>query len=109
MIIPIIPPYALEWDKMENEKINGERGFLISRKKMQGNITMRVVEYSSNYLADHWCLKGHFVYVIEGTLTIEHSDNTFTTLEKNSSYIIGDDTMPHRAASENGAKVFIVD
>lgn len=109
MIIPIIPPYTLDWATMPGEKINGERGFYMAKKKAQGNVHLRLIEYSPNYLADHWCLKGHFIYVLEGEVSIEHSDNSSFTLEKNMSYVIGDDTMPHRLSSQAGAKVLIVD
>ena len=32
---------------------------------------MRLVEYSKDYCADHWCQKGHIVHCLEGEFITE--------------------------------------
>jgi hypothetical protein len=104
-----ILPQVIDWNRHPGEKIAGERGYYIVRSFSENGNNFKVVDYSPNYVSDAWCLRGHFVYVIEGIVTVEHSDNSSYELEPNSSYIVGNDTMPHRISSESGAKVLIVD
>jgi hypothetical protein len=109
MIIKTISPVTIDWNTTSGEKINGEKGFYICRKYMDGDTRLRLVEFSENYIADHWCLKGHYIYVVEGNISIDHSDNSSVKLEKNMTYIVGDDIMPHMVTSEKGATVLILD
>jgi hypothetical protein len=109
MLISLLSPALIEWNKIHAEKMPGERGYLICRKHDEGDVRIRLVEYSENYVADSWCLKGHYFFVSEGSISIELSDNNIYLLEKNTSYIIGDDIIPHRIISEHGATVFIMD
>lgn len=45
-----------------------------------GNIRVRIVEYTSGYLADHWCSRGHVLLVLEGELVTELDDGRKFTL-----------------------------
>jgi len=47
------------------------RGVAHWRHRRTGNIRVRIVEYSPGYLADHWCSRGHVLYVLEGELVTE--------------------------------------
>jgi hypothetical protein len=67
------------------------------------------VEYSANYLADHWCRKGHVVHCLEGEFTSEMEDAQSVILTKGMSYVVSDDMSSHRSYSKNGAKLFIID
>ncbi len=70
-----------------------------------------VVDYAPGYVADHWCSKGHVVYVIAGELTIEHQDDRPAhALTAGMSCHAADDAVPaHRVRSATGARAFIVD
>jgi hypothetical protein len=68
-----------------------------------------LVEYSSNYIADHWCQKGHIVHCISGEFISELSSGKKITLVKNDSYIVTDNASSHRSVSMNGAKLLIID
>jgi quercetin dioxygenase-like cupin family protein len=70
---------------------------------------VRVVEYSPGYIANHWCAKGHVVYVLSGEIISEQRSGTKFTLSAGMSYLVGDDSDAHRSYSPNGAKLFIVD
>lgn len=109
MTLENINPTSFHWDNLIAEKFDGESGCTIIKTQYVGTIKIRYVEYSANYLADHWCTKGHIVYVISGALIIEHNDKTELLLNHGSTYIVGDNSMAHKAKSVNGATVFIVD
>ena len=75
-----------------------------------GDIQVRVVEYGVGYVADHWCHKGHILFVLTGTLTIEHDDGGSYDVAAGESWHAGDDQgAPHRVVCPDGATVFIVD
>ena len=70
---------------------------------------MRIVEYSENYLADHWCSKGHILLCLEGELHTELDDGRSFTLTAGMSYQVADQAEAHRSSTSKGAKLFIVD
>lgn len=102
-------PSAIDWGKIPSEKRLGETGFTVFKTRTIGEIKIRFVEYSKGYLSDHWCDKGHLIFVLEGELILEHKDNSEMTIKKGMSYLAGDNSLAHRGKSVNGAKVFIVD
>ena len=109
MIIDNFSPNSFDWGRIPSEKTIGETGFAIVKWQSMGNIKVRWVEYANNYIADHWCDKGHIVFVISGQLIIEHKDKSIHIIDSGSTYLVGDNTMPHKAKSVNGAIVFIID
>jgi quercetin dioxygenase-like cupin family protein len=109
MKIESVPFIASDWEKIKPEKINGESGFSMVRKFEQGNVRVRMAEYSPDYRADHWCEKGHVVLVLEGALTIEIKDGRSFVLNQGMSFQVADGIDAHKAFSERGAKVFIID
>jgi hypothetical protein len=59
--------------------------------------------------ADHWCTKGHILWVLEGQLVTELSDGQTFVLMPGMSYEVADDDGAHRSRTAVGAKLFIVD
>jgi mannose-6-phosphate isomerase class I len=104
-----IPFSFINWDLVEKEEQKGETGFAKSQTLQFNNITIRVVEYSENFLSDHWCTKGHIVYCIEGEFICELLTGEKYTLSKGMSFIVSDDLSTHKSYSKNGATIFIVD
>ena len=49
----------------------GETGQALWRTLNIGDLRVRLVEYTPGYLADHWCDRGHVLYVVEGELDTE--------------------------------------
>jgi hypothetical protein len=79
-----------------------------SRARKTNDVQLRVVDTDRGYLADHWCSKDHILYVISGSLTIEHSDGKESyELPPGVSWQTADDGSLRRSIS--GARVFIVD
>jgi hypothetical protein len=80
------------------------------RVRQFGEIQMRLVDYSPDFVGDHWCQKGHLAFVVAGQIVIEHQDGTSWNLAAGTSWHCADDAgSPHRARSITGATVFVVD
>ena len=103
------PFTCIDWPSILSEEHKGVTGIAIWKTTSLGDIRIRLVEYSINYLADHWCDKGHIIYCIDGEMTTELKDGRSFTLKKGMTYIVGDDSESHRTFSESGVKLFIVD
>lgn len=98
-----------DWALVERTEHRGETGVAYWRTRQFGEIRVRMVEYSPGYLADHWCVKGHILFCLEGELHTELADGRKFTLAAGMSYQVADQAEPHRSFTERGAKLFIVD
>lgn len=97
------------WADQAVTEDSGKTGISFSRTVRDGNLRVRMVEFSVGYRADHWCAKGHVVLVLEGALITELDDGrTFLTTAGNS-FQVGDGDGQHRTYTDVGARVFIVD
>jgi hypothetical protein len=75
-----------------------------------GDVRVRQVEYSAGYLADHWCERGHILFVLEGELITELKDGRTFRLVRGMSYQVSDfGDAAHRSSTDTGAKLFIID
>lgn len=104
-------PFSLtDWSMITPVEYKGETGTSFWRTFEAGNIRVRMVEYSSGFGSDHWCGRGHVLFVLEGELVIKLKDGNVFNLTSGTSFQVSDDEEnPHRAFTEKGAKVFIVD
>ncbi len=109
MEIKDVPFGVTDWSRIAPTEHPGETGKAIWRTLEIGNIRVRMVEYSPNYLADHWCSRGHVLLVLTGELLTELQDGRAFTLKPGQSYQVADNTMPHRSRTVGGATLFIVD
>ena len=98
-----------DWETISSERSEGTTGYALRKTKQFGNVRLRMVEYSGNYMADHWCDKGHFIFCIEGSMITELKDGRKFELKQGMTYQVGDDAESHRSYSENGVKLFVVD
>jgi mannose-6-phosphate isomerase class I len=109
MNVKDLPIGATDWSQVSASVHPGKSGTATARAPL-GEIQLHLVEYSTGYVADHGCSKGHIVFVISGSLVIEHQDGRRYALTPGMSYHIADDDgPPHRALSDRGATIFIVD
>jgi len=109
MKIKDIPFGVTDWSEVERAEHAGTSGKAYWRTKQFDDIRVRFVEYSPGYVADHWCNKGHILFVIEGELHTELEDGRSFTLKSGMSYQVADDAEPHRSSTQSGVKLFIVD
>lgn len=105
-----IPFGTTDWSAVERTEHKGERGTAWWRTRQFGAIRVRMVEYSADYLADHWCEKGHILLVLDGELETELGNGSRVVLKPGQSYQVADGAEPHRSRTgPKGAKLFIVD
>lgn len=104
-----IPFQTIDWTLVEKTEHKGETGTSFWQTLQLGGLRIRIVEYSKNYLADHWCQKGHIVYCLEGEFISELQNGDQFILTKGMSYVVSDDLSSHRSISSNGVKLLIID
>jgi len=105
----LIPFQTSNWSSIEKTTHAGETGIAYWQTLQFGGLRIRMVEYSENYKADHWCLKGHIIYCIEGEMETELSTGEKYLLTKGMTYQVSDDMSSHRSSSANGVKLLIID
>jgi hypothetical protein len=103
------PFQTIHWASIEKVEHAGETGTAFWQTKQFGGLRIRLVEYSSGYLANHWCPKGHIVHCLDGEFTSELSTGEKIKLTKGDTYVVSDDLSSHRSISENGVRLLIVD
>jgi hypothetical protein len=99
-----------DWSQVEPTLHSGETGQATWRTLEMGDVRIRRVDYTPGYLADHWCDRGHILFVLEGELDTELADGRTFKLTAGMSYRVSDFGDPaHRSSTATGAKLFIVD
>lgn len=104
-----IPFGVTDWSNVRPTTHPGDCGLATWRTRQFGDIRVRMVEYSSGYLADHWCQKGHILFCVEGELQTDLADGRSFTLTPGMSYQVADGAEPHRSRTDTGARLFVVD
>jgi hypothetical protein len=104
-----IPFRTVDWPNVPVTTHPGERGSATWRTVEVGNVRTRMVEYTPDYLADHWCERGHVLHVLDGELSTELRDGRTFVLRAGQSYIVADGDGAHRSSTALGARLFIVD
>ena len=109
MQITDLPFSVTNWPEVAGEEHPGTTGVATWRTRQFGPVRVRVVDYSPDYLADHWCQKGHFLLVTAGELITELADGRVFTLTAGMGYQVADGAEAHRSRSRGGATLFVVD
>jgi hypothetical protein len=118
-----IPFTTIDWSGIEKTEHKGTTGTSFWQTIELGaclparqGLRIRIVEYSANYLADHWCTKGHVVHCLEGSFVTEMQtgepacrQGRKMTLKPGMSYVVSDELSSHRSTSQPGVKLLIVD
>jgi quercetin dioxygenase-like cupin family protein len=104
-----VPFMTTDWSKVQQTEHPGVSGVAVWRTIEQGNIRVRMIEYSPGYEADHWCHRGHVLLVLEGELVTDLEDGTRVTLTPGTSYQVAENAGAHRSHTATGAKLFVVD
>jgi quercetin dioxygenase-like cupin family protein len=104
-----IPFQTIDWTSIEKVEYKGETGVALWQTVQFGGLRVRLVEYSNEYLADHWCEKGHIVHCLEGEFISELSTGEKIKLMKGQTYVVSDELSAHRSVSANGVKLLIID
>jgi hypothetical protein len=104
-----IPFRITDWSNVPTTVVNGTTGTATMRIQQHGDLRIRMIEYSANYLADHWCQLGHLVFVLEGELINELKDGATTVMKAGSSYAVSDGLSSHRSRTVGAVKLLVVD
>jgi hypothetical protein len=106
----MLPFTPTQWDQLPATIHPGETGEAHWRTFSIGDLRVRTVEYSAGYLADHWCDRGHVLFVLDGELHTELKDGRRFVLTAGMSYQVSDfGDAAHRSSTPTGARLFIVD
>ncbi len=104
-----IPFQFIDWSDVEKVKYKGEQGYCIWQTIQYPGLRIRLVEYSNDFIADHWCEKGHIVHCVSGEFVTELKTGEKITLKSNESFVVSDDASSHLSYTTTGAKMLIVD
>ena len=100
---------TINWDQVEKIEYPGERGTSFWQTMHIDGLRIRIVEYSEDYQADHWCSKGHIVHCLEGEFISELENGDKYMLTTGMTYMVSDGLSSHRSVSEHGTKLLIID
>lgn len=106
---PTIPFQTTDWSALPVIEHPGDSGVAYWRTLQFGGLRIRLVEYSPGYTANHWCQKGHILYVISGSLETELATGEVFRMMAGMSYEVSDELSSHRSRTETGATLFVVD
>jgi hypothetical protein len=68
-------PFAvIRWSELSPTITTGDTGTVTERVAEVEGLRTRLVKFSANYRANHWCSRGHVVFVVEGTLVTDLAD-----------------------------------
>ena len=109
MLLSDIPFGTTDWSDIAATEHMGETGTARWRTRQFGDVRVRMVEYSADYRADHWCKKGHILLCLAGELETELADGRTFQLRPGMSYQVADNAEAHRSFTRTGATLFIVD
>ena len=100
---------TIPWDTIEKTSHPGETGVAHWQTIQFEGLRIRLVEYSKNYLADHWCQLGHIVHCLEGKFVSELQNGEKFHLSKGMSYVVSNELSSHKSVSAKGVKLLIID
>ena len=104
-----IPFQTIDWTKIPATEHKGTSGTSFWRTLEFAGLRIRMIEYSADYLADHWCSKGHIVHCLEGAFMSELQTGESKVQTAGMTYIVTDDASSHRSYTEHGAKLLVID
>lgn len=100
---------TIDWNTIEQKEYPGETGSALWQTVQREGLRLRIVVYSEDYMADHWCRKGHIVHCLEGEFVSELENGNSFVLSKGMTYVVSDNLSSHRSRTKHGAKLLIVD
>jgi len=104
-----IPFQTIDWCAIPKTEHPGVRGVATWQTIQFPGLRIRLVHYSADYQADHWCEKGHVVHCLEGEfVSALHTGEKFV-LTKGQSYIVSDGMSSHRSNSTEGVMLLVLD
>lgn len=103
------PFQTIDWSLIPGTEHRGSTGIAYWKTLQLPGLRIRRVTYSENYLADHWCRKGHIVYCLSGSFVTEQQDGSTYTLSEGMMYVVSDEKSTHKSYSKDGVELLIID
>ncbi|KAF2334988.1 DHCW motif cupin fold protein [Flavobacterium daemonense] len=100
---------TIDWNSIPKTEHIGESGTAYWQTLQLGNLRIRKVIYTKNYIADHWCQKGHIVHCLDGEFISELENGQNFKLTKGMTYVVSDDVSSHRSITTEGVELLIID
>ena len=100
---------SIDWNKIPKTEHKEETGIAYWQTTQFNGLRIRIVEYSKDYFADHWCEKGHIVQCLEGSFVSELKNGEKVILTKGMTYVVSDELSSHRSIAKDGVKLLIID
>lgn len=100
---------TIDWSEIIKTIHPGKTGEASWQTVQFPGLRVRIVEYSADYLADHWCQKGHIVHCLEGEFVSELESGGEFTLTAGMTYVVSDGLSSHRSVSKDGVRLLIID
>src|SRR5271154_467070 len=69
-----LPIGITDWSLVTPSVQQGGLGTATKRIRQFGDIKIRFIEFSANFVSDQWCHKGHIVFVVAGGVTVVHQN-----------------------------------
>ena len=105
----MIPFETIDWNQIAKTEHPGESGTAYWQTLELDGLRIRKVTYSENYIADHWCQKGHIVHCLEGEFISELENGQKFELVKGMTYVVTDNDSSHRSITIKGVELLIID
>lgn len=99
----------IDWNNISKTEHKGETGTSFWQTLQFDGLRVRIVEYKSGYLADHWCKKSHIVHCLKGEVLNEQENGEKHLLKEGMTYIVSDDLSSHRSVAKEKVKLLIID
>jgi len=74
----------------------------------EGEQNIRLVEFSDEFVENDWCIKKHFGYVLEGSISIDFSGKLVNFKSGNGFFIPGGEASKHKGRIAKGEKALII-
>jgi hypothetical protein len=100
---------TIDWSAIEKTIHTGETGSAIWQTIQFTGLRIRIVAYSSGYIANHWCRKGHIVHCLHGEFVSELETGEAFILTAGMTYVVSDNLSTHCSSSKSGVKLLIID
>ena len=104
-----IPFLSIDWENIAKTEHKGATGIAYWQTVQLPGLRIRLVEYTKDYVADHWCQKGHIVHCLEGEFVSELENGEKTIFTSGMTYVVTDNLSSHRSSTKNGVKLMIID
>jgi hypothetical protein len=92
---------TVDWNSVPKTEHKGDTGTSnLQTIKLQG-LRIRILNYSANYLANHWCIIDHIVYCPEGELMSKSQDSSAIHMKEGMTYVVSDELSSHYSPSKS--------